>query len=663
MTKGFKPDSSKDIKIKTKQVRQYARASLAEELRETVRLHSLGILESPLDAYRNIYTAGLVDNTLYLNLALLEISSGNLSEARFILQKSISLDPNNFLGYLLLGTIMRRLDEQSLSVKYLQKSLDIKPDCFDAIVALSLSLFDCGRIDEALQACERAHKINPKSPELHANLSMIYLALGRVKDSKRSAKEAIKTNPNLPEAYLNLGNALHADGKWTEAIYNHQKALAIRPQFSQALCGVGNAHRALGNLDQAEKSFLKAIEINPHDYQSYSNLAITKRDQKELDSALYFCSKAISIKSDSAEILNNLGVIYYELGNFNLSEQAYRQAIDLEPDNAEAQFSLGVLQLIQGNYEQGLIQYEWRFAHNADNPIIQEIEGMMRWQGPVSDGIVPELYILHEQGLGDSIQFIRFAPLLKKYAKNVNYVGPLPLLDLFAASGVVDKVISLSAELGNYSQNSLSLPLMSIPHILGVKPSHFSSAVPYLKINKKHRSLWARKILLEKKKNDFSFLVALNWQGNPDVEKDKMKGRSIPLEMLSPLASMPGVRFVSIQKGYGSEQLAGCSFRDKFVHFQSEVECVWDFVDIASLIDCCDLVISSDTSAAHLAGAIGARLWMLLKKVPEWRWGAHDVNTPWYPTATLFRQTIDGDWSGPVELMRRALSREIMACH
>ena len=134
----------------------------------------------------------------------------------------------------------------------------------------------------------------------------------------------------------------------------------------------------------------------------------------------------------------------------------------------------------------------------------------------------------------------------------------------------------------------------------------------------------------------------------------------MPLESFAPLATLPGVRFVSLQKGFGSEQLESCSFRDRFVSCQAEVDAAWDFEDAAALMECATVVISSDSSAAHLAGAIGARLWMPLKRVPEWRWGIEGCSTPWYPTATLFRQQVDGDWTGPVEAMRRALALEIM---
>jgi len=633
---------------------------LEKELKRIVDLHSRGQLIRPIDAYRKLYESGLTSHILYINLALLELSDGNLAEAFSILEKSIAFEPNSAITYILLGTISRRLSDPCLAIKYLKKSLDLTPNNFEALVAVSLAYFDCNLHSEALQACHRAYLINPKSSELLANMSMIYLALDRAEDAKKSAEESIRLNPQLPEAYLNLGNALYALNDWSEAIESHLQALKIRPVFSQALSGIGNAYRALGKLNLAQKYFEEAIDSNPNDFQAYSNLAILKRDLGDLDSALCYCLKAVEINKKSADVFINLGVIYYDLGDLHSSESAYQRAIEIDPGNAEAQFSLATVLLTQGDYSKGLCYYEWRFAHNKKDPILQEIHGLSRWQGPDSSHFLPEIYLLHEQGLGDSFQFIRFAPFLREYADKVYFVGPTSILDLFVISNIIDGVIATSSDSFGCCKEAASLPLMSIPHKLGLEPSTFSCNIPYLNGDSSRKKFWQQKILREKEITNFSFLVALNWQGNPDVEREKMRGRSIPLQMLSPLASVRGVRFVSIQKGYGSEQLEDCSFRDKFVSFQEEVEKIWDFADIASLIQCCDLVISSDTSAAHLAGAIGARLWIPLKKVAEWRWGVHSSTTPWYPTATLFRQTTNGDWTGPVDSMRRALEQGIL---
>jgi hypothetical protein len=238
---------------------------------------------------------------------------------------------------------------------------------------------------------------------------------------------------------------------------------------------------------------------------------------------------------------------------------------------------------------------------------------------------------------------------------------PKPLLSLFSASGLVDQVYPLEVDSGQFADDAVWLPLMSIPGLLGLDEACFAESVPFLPVDRERCLFWEKRLYLTAgRESSEQFMIALNWQGNPEHEKTTSRGRSIPLQSFAPLATLPGVRFVSLQKGYGSEQLDTCSFRHLFVNCQAEVDAAWDFEDAAALMACASLVISSDTSAAHLAGAIGARLWMPLKRVPEWRWGTEGSSTPWYPSAALFRQSVDGDWSGPVAAMRRALAAEIM---
>ena len=205
-----------------------------------------------------------------------------------------------------------------------------------------------------------------------------------------------------------------------------------------------------------------------------------------------------------------------------------------------------------------------------------------------------------------------------------------------------------------------TVPLMSVPRLLGLKEEQFAETVPYFSIDLGRTEFWRRHLQRGAVSTD-QLLIALNWQGNPNHEKTTSRGRSIPLEALAPLADLPGIRFVSLQKGFGSEQLANCSFRNRFVDCQPQVDQAWDFEDAAALMHCADLTISSDTSAAHLAGAIGAKVWILLKRVPEWRWGLTGSTTPWYPTARLFRQAKADVWSAPVAEIRVALEEAILS--
>jgi ADP-heptose:LPS heptosyltransferase len=199
------------------------------------------------------------------------------------------------------------------------------------------------------------------------------------------------------------------------------------------------------------------------------------------------------------------------------------------------------------------------------------------------------------------------------------------------------------------------VPLLSVPGCLGVTPSQPLESDPYLRVNQERVERWRERLAGEKRP-----LVGINWQGNPRHEQGTSRGRSLPLEAFAPLASVLGGGLISLQKGAGSEQLAGCSFRDRFVSCQAEIDQAWDFEETAAVLANCDLIISSDTSIVHLAGGMGLKTWLLLKKVPEWRWGLEGEDTFWYPSVRLFRQRERGDWADLMLLLIAALRVEIL---
>lgn len=662
VSRGFQPSRATPRQPKKPRADESQGSQGLEDLQRLIHHHATGVLDDPLLAYRTMLEHGVRHPALYLNLAQLELNAGHLDRADDLLDQALLLQPESSVALALQGTVKRRKGEIEASLLCLRRALSLDPNQFGAWLVLSVVLHDASDYQEALIASSEALRLQPGSAAAHANHSMILLALGDVHEAERSARAAVAADPNLPEAHLNLGNALHAQEQWDAAIAAHREAIRLKPGFVPALSSLGNALKAADQLELAEQAFRKAISFDPSYFQAYSNLAITQRALGQLDAALSTCRVALEQSPNHADIHSNLGVILHERGEWADAEQALRQALKLSGNHAESHFSLASVLLQQGLYEEGWKEYEWRFTHNARHPIVRELPDRARWLGPCSQPVPSEIVLLHEQGLGDSFQFIRFAPLLRSYAKRVVMTCPQPLLSLFAASGLVDQVYPLEVESNHFAEDAVWIPLMSIPGLLALEEASFGQSVPFLPVDPERRFFWQNRLHQHSDRGSSDQLViALNWQGNPEHEKTTSRGRSIPLESFAPLATLPGVRFVSLQKGFGSEQLESCSFRHLFVDCQPEVDAAWDFEDAAALMACASLVISSDTSAAHLAGAIGARLWMPLKRVPEWRWGTQGSSTPWYPTATLFRQSVDGDWSGPVAAMREALAAEIMA--
>ena len=657
MAEGFR--SSKSSGRRSSSSSDLGKSVSTSEIQQVLEAHAKNRLDDPLAVYRDLHDRGSRDLGVLINLAQLELAADHPDQAVRHAQAVVARNADFAPAWLVLGVAQRRLGQLNAAIQSLRQVVKLDPHQLGAWVSLSVALHDTGELVAALQACQTALQLDPSSPAAWTNASMVQLSLAQVDEARSAAEEAIRLDPRLAEGHLNLGNALHAQEAWDEAINAFRQALALKPDLVPALSSLGNALRASDQLDAALAAFDQAIDLKPNYFQAHSNRAITLRALGRSEEGLTSCQRALELAPESADVHSNHGVLLHELGLLKQSEHAYRRAIALAPKHCEAQFSLSMLLLQQGIYREGWQRYEWRFAHNARHPIIQMVSDVPQWPGP-EDSPVQELVLLHEQGLGDSFQFLRFAPLLRPYAPRLLFCAPKPLESIIASSELVDAVLPLKVSADQLHVGARTLPLMSVPGILGLRAEQFAAAVPYFPLDQERCEFWQQRLQIGASSGE-GLLIALNWQGNPDHEKTTSRGRSIPLEALAPLASLPQVRFVSLQKGFGSEQLESCSFRDRFVTCQSQVDEAWDFEDAAALMHCADLTISSDTSAAHLAGAIGARLWILLKRVPEWRWGLSGSTTPWYPTARLFRQTQPDDWSAPVEQIRAALLAGILS--
>jgi tetratricopeptide (TPR) repeat protein len=258
-----------------------------------------------------------------------------------------------------------------------------------------------------------------------------------------------------------------------------------------------------------------------------------------------------------------------------------------------------------------------------------------------------------EQGLGDMIQFLRYAPLMQRWADRVALCLPEKLHGLVASSGLPVRLLTPAQAMAQ--GHGQWLPLLSAPRLLGVGPERVQVAAPYLKVAAERLAYWRQQLRGGLAAGEQ--LVGLHWQGNPATETNELEGRSLPLEALAPLAQRAGLRFVSLQKGPGSDQLNSCSFRARFVDCQEDVDAAWDFADCAAISLACDLVISSDSALAHLAGAVGAPTWLLLHQHSDWRWGEAGDRSWWYGSMRLFRQQEGEGWETVVAKVAKALMR------
>ena len=483
----------------------------------------------------------------------------------------------------------------------------------------------------------------------YGNLAAIYGRQGRFGDVVTLLRDALELWPDYPEAHNNLGVALKALGHYDSAIASYEKALELRPCYPDACNNLGNAFMAQGRVEEAIERFNGAIMHNPGYEQAYSNLAIALNEKGDVDASIQSCLKALEINPKYPDAYFNLGVGLYQKGDITASVAAYRKAIAINPSFAKARWNLSLAMFLDGDYENGWVYYEWRNGESLGGfKGLHARPPCSLWNGCMAD-LAKQILLVCEQGLGDSLQFMRYVTALRSNGVEVSLCAPPKLHSLIRASGI--DPAPLTPDQASHVAQGQWLPLLSLPRHLKVGPANPGVEPPYLKGCDNLNLKWERTLSLERKP-----VIGINWQGNPHAEKGGLRGRSLLLDHFSSVAAIEGLVLLSLQKGAGSEQLDGCSFRSRFASCQKEVDEIWDFLETASIVANCDLVITSDTCVAHLAGGMGKETWLLLHSVPDWRWGLDGDTTFWYPSMRLFRQREPGDWNRVMQDVSRALA-------
>ena len=480
---------------------------------------------------------------------------------------------------------------------------------------------------------------------IFGNLAVIRYMENNTEEMIVFLKKALEVKPNYPEALNNLGTAVKEQGKLQEAIDCYRKALAIQPHYLDALNNLGTTLKEQGEFQEAIDCHRKALAIQPHYPEALNNLGTALKEEGELEEAVDCYRKALAIEPNRPEALNNLGVALSEQGKLQESITIYRKVISLNEDYPMPHFNLSMCLLFFGDYENGWEEYEWRLREKKG-----ELHGqtsLKKWD-ELNSPSENKLILMGEQGLGDILQFIRYVPLIRKRGMNVALCTLTKLHGLIRTSGIATELYS--PEDVHQLTTGEWLPLLSLPRHLNVRPHHPLINESYIKVPEEKISYWKQKLSSEKRP-----IIGINWQGNPKTERAVLRGRSAPLETFAPITETTCASFLSLQKGLGSEQLAECKFFDRFVGCQEEINQTWDFVENAAMVMNCDLVITVDTVVAHLAGGLGKPTWLLLRHIPDWRWGMAGDTTFWYASMRLFRQREYGNWQEVMDRVALAL--------
>ena len=614
-----------------------------------------------------------------LALAIQHHQAGRLAEAEQIYRQILAVAPDQVDALHMLGLMAHQAGRHDLAVQYIGRALQLNPDCAEAYYNLGVVWQSQGKPDEAVACYRRALELNPGYAEAHSNLGNALKEQGKLDEAVACYRRALQLKPGYIKAHSNLGNALKEQGKLDEAVACYRRALELKPDFAEAHSNLGNALSDQGKLDEALACYRRALELRPDLAGAHSNLGHALCEQGKPDQAEACCRRAVELKPDHAVAHNNLGIALCEQGKLDAAEACYRRALELasdyaeahsnlanalhgqgrlreaeacyrralelKPDYAEAHNNQAMLWLLRGDFQRGWPEYEWRWRP-------KKAPAPRRFPQPAWDGspLAGKTCLLYaEQGFGDTIQFVRYARVLQQSGARVVFQCPRPLLRLLGSCPGIDRLLAQGDDLPPFD---VHVPLLSVPALVGTRIDTIPAEVPYLQAEAELVERWRAKLA-----GTEGFKVGVNWRGRPGP--GPWTRRDIPLQHFGALAAVPSVRLVRLQRA----EEAGGERTGQPPPWLWEPGCATDeagaFIDTAAIMKNLDLVITSDTAVAHLAGALGVPVWVALPFAPDWRWMLDRADSPWYPTMCLFRQKSPGDWAGVLNEIAMVLRQRL----
>ncbi len=617
-----------------------ANNEILEKEKKAIEFINNSNLNSAELIYRELIKEGVETNSILSNLAAICGMTGRNEEMLSILRKALKINPNFSNSHNNIGIALQRLGDLDGALNSYQIALKLKPDFAEAHNNIGLVFQKKGLIDIAISSFKNAIKINSKYLDALNNLGNSLAAKGDIEKAIQTYERAIKVSSKSPSAYFNLGNIFKQLGNDLKAIEYYKESLHYDPNFFKSYYNLGNIFKQKGDLYAAINFYEKTIKLQPNFPDVYNNIGLTKYLLGDIDNAIHYYNKAIKLKSNNSHFYNNLGVALKEIGIIPDAIDAYKRAIKINPNYSEAHTNLSHLLLLSGDYENGWLEYEHRSKKQINASLPHVWPKCPLWDGQLISRD-EKLLVVSEQGLGDSLQYMRYIPYLRDQGICITFCAQSKLHSLIKSSNVdTDPLSPDSSEISSFDY---WIPLLSIPRYLSLTKTNLLVTSSYISPAKVFINKWKDKFFMEKRP-----LVGLHWQGNPKIE-DFYRGRSIPLNYFSKIIKENNINLISLQKGPGSEQLENCSFKDVFSKYQDEIDFIWDFNEIAGIISNIDLIITCDTVTAHLAGGMGKNVWLLLRDTPYWTWGLDGSNCNWYPNMKIFRQKKRHNWYDVIE--------------
>lgn len=597
------------MRLRVRTGKDAAMAEVQENLARAITRHQDGDLDAAERAYKDILGEFPDHADARHLLGLVRYQKGDAAAATGDIKQAIAIDPRVAMYHANLGRV----------------------------------LMAQGLAADAADAYREAVALAPKDASVHSDMAAALVTVGDFDAARSRARLALELDADLAPAHLNLGLALQGVGGQAASGAEDcfRRAADLDPGLADAHQALGQLHHDRGEDDRAMECYRLAVQACPGMVEAHCNLGNILRERFDLAAALVQYDAALQTAPDAAAVHANKGVALHELGRFDDALAAYDRALLLDPDDAECRRNRAMTLLLLGRFDEGWRAYEarWRTVRFKSEP---RVSNKPRWTIGVEEPGASVL-VQAEQGLGDTIQFVRYAPLLAARNMHVILQCPRPLTRLMRSVAGIIQVIEPGDPVPGHD---FHIPMMSLPGAFATDQATIPADVPYLSVAESDVTAWRNRL-----GTGSGARIGLVWKGSAQHPRDQV--RSPGLAPLLPLLDLPGATFVSLQKDGGDRDIA-VHGADGIVDVTAELT---DFAATAALVQGLDLVITCDTAVGHLAGALGRPVAMLLPQVPEWRWLLDRDDTPWYPTMRLFRQKEPGDWTGVVRQLNEYLQR------
>jgi tetratricopeptide (TPR) repeat protein len=594
-------------------------------------------------ASKSVSLAGARPRTpaAFFELATRHLESGQHAEAELCCRQALTIDADHGDSLNLMGVLASLAHQNDRALEWFARAIRQAPR-LDYLKNLGAALHRLGRLEEALKAYDKALMFAPEDAEIWTNIGRALTQAGRHDEACLSFEHALKLNPRSPDAAIGRGRVLFKQDRYEEALACFDLVSEMRPDDAELAHMRSTCMGHLRRFDEALPEVRKVLAANPHNADALNNLGAIHQSRGRHEEALPCFDQALAIRPDFIHAMNNKAFSLSELHQYDSAFALYERVAALDPDNASMRWNTAMLHLLLGDFEKGWIRRDARWGVSAFSLKSRSFtQPAWSGDGPV-DGKTILLYT--DEGLGDTIQYARYARMMAaRGARVILQVEPAlgPLLS--GVPGVSQCVTTI--ELPEFD---LHCALSDLPLAFGTQLETIPSEVQYLRAPPARLQTWEDRLGPHDR-----LRVGLVWSGNPAHQNDH--NRSIALNVLAPILDC-GTRFISLQKGVRDRDRPFLAERSDVVDL---TEHLTDFTETAALVSCLDLVITVDTSVAHLAGALGRPVWILLPYAPDFRWLLDRDDSPWYPSARLFRQTASREWPSVIARLRAGLDEAV----